>query len=93
MLVKLWRLAKKEARDAGCKIPILIMQRARRSSLITMTGDEFKVWKKLKGNSPIPSHIIVNRKGLAPIVIMNLAQFFNWTENVVIDRFKNAEKN
>jgi len=93
VLIKLWRLAKKEARDAGRgKESILIMQRARRASIIAMTKKEFNLWcwhtmqQTMKEN--FPTHIIVNRKGLAPIVLMRLASFFEWTQNVVVNRFK-----
>jgi hypothetical protein len=96
VFINLWRLAKKEARDAGKEsVPILIMQRARRASLIAMPEKEFNIWKGIDtciDSSAVPTTILVKRKGLSGIIIMNLQSFFNWTENIPRDRFKNVKK-
>lgn len=85
--IELWRLAKKEARDAGKNtVPILIMQRTRRTSIIAIPIAEFNLWASL-ANTFVPTYIIVQRRGLSGIVIMRLEHFFDWTMGVIRNRF------
>lgn len=87
VFTELWLLACKEARDSGNTIPILIMQRARRASIIAMPLREYYKWESIYGNAKAPIYITVKENRVSTIVIMNLEAFFTWTAKYPIRRF------